>query len=175
MPENIGNYSIVAEDVVIGKGSRVWHHCNLYGCCIGENTQIGSYTEVKKGAKIGNDCRFQSYVFVPEGTTIGNDVFVGPNVVFLNDKMPTAKKARSGEWKLEAVVVEDGVTLGGRVTVNPGVRIGRDSFIGAGTLVTKDVPAGSVVVGHPGRIIGSVYESPYREKIGGYRNENPVQ
>ncbi len=165
----IGQHSIVTQDVVIGEGSKIWHFCNLYGCRIGKDTQIGSYTEIKKGAIIGNGCRFQSYVFVPEHTIIGDDVFVGPNVVFLNDMTPTATKAKDGNWKLEAAVVEDNVTLGGRVTINPGVRIGRDSFIGSGTLVIKDVPAGSVVLGHPGRIVGSVYESPYREKITGIR------
>jgi len=169
MPYSIGKYSLVSPDVSIGEGSKIWHFCNLYGCEIGKNTQIGSYTEVKKGARIGDNCRFQSYVFVPEDTIIGNDVFVGPNVVFLNDKTPTSKKAINGTWNLEAAVVEDGVTLGGRVTVNPGVRIGRDAFIGSGTLVTKDVPAGAVVIGHPGKIIGSVYNSPYREKILGER------
>ena len=154
--------SIIREDVIIGKNSKVWNFCNLYGCKIGENTQVGSYCEIKEGAEIGDNCRFQSYVFVPEGTKIGNYVFIGPRVTFLNDKYPTSKKAIEKRWNLEAAVVEDRVSIGGGVTILPGVRIGKGSMIGAGSVVTKDVPEYKIIYGNPAKIVGDVRDNKYK-------------
>ncbi len=139
-----------------GEGARIWHFCNVYGCKIGKNTQIGSYSEIKPGAQIGDNCRFQSYAFISEGTVIGNSVFIGPRVTFLNDKYPTAQKAVEKRWTLEACVVEDEVSIGGGAVILPGVRIMSGAAIGAGAVVTKDVPANAVVVGNPARIIGFI-------------------
>jgi UDP-2-acetamido-3-amino-2,3-dideoxy-glucuronate N-acetyltransferase len=155
----IGENTIIRGDVVIGENSKIWHNCNLYGCQIGKNTQIGSYTEIKEGAKIGDDCRFQSYVFVPEYTDIGNRVFVGPRVTFLNDKSPSAQKAIRGTWELSNVVVEDDAIIGGGVIILPGVRIGTGAFIGAGSVVTKDVEKFSTAYGNPAEVKKTL-ESP---------------
>lgn len=174
-PEGEGKFTLIKGDVIIGKDSRIWHFCNLYGCRIGENTQIGSYSEIKQDAEIGDNCRFQSYVFVPESTKIGNDVFVGPRVTFLNDKFPTAKKAVAKTWSLEAVVVEDEVTIGGGAIILPGVRIGCGAFIGAGSVVTKNVPSYAVVYGNPARLRGDVGENRYRDKILSVRNEDVLK
>ena len=163
----IGEHSIVRDDVEIGNGSRVWHFCNLYGCRIGRDTQVGSFSEIKEGAVLGDNCRLQSYVFIPEGTQIGNRVFIGPGVTFLNDKYPTAAKAISKTWSLEAVVVEDDASIGGRATILPGVRIGRGAVIGAGSVVTRNVPEYAVVCGNPAKVVGRVDDKRYKEKFGG--------
>ncbi len=157
-----GKHSIV-RDVKLGENVKIWSFCNLYECVIGNNTQIGSYSEIKKEAVIGNDCRFQSYVFVPEQTRIGNRVFVGPAVKFMNDMYPTAMKAIRGEWKCEPVIVEDDVTIGGGALIRPGVKIGRGAVIGMGAVVIKDVPADAIVVGNPAKILGYTTEGKYRE------------
>lgn len=157
----IGKGTIIRKDVKIGKKTNIWHFCNLYGCEIGKNTQIGCYCEIKDDAVIGDMCRFQSYVFVSEGTQIGDNVFVGPRVTFLNDKYPTAKKAINKSWKLDKVVVEDKVSIGGGVTILPGVKIGYRAFIGGGSVVTKDVPEFAVVCGNPARIVGNVNDEKY--------------
>ncbi len=148
---SIGKNSLIREDCSIGKDSRIWHFCNLYGCKVGENTSIGSYSEIKEGAIIGNNCRFQSYLFVCEGTIIGNNVFVGPRVTFLNDKHPSVEKTLKKTWNLEAVIVEDEVCIGGNVTLLPGIRIGKRAFIGAGSVVTKNVNSHEIVYGNPAK------------------------
>lgn len=163
--EIVGKHSIVRDDVVIGKNSKIWHFCNLYGCKIGENTQIGSYCEIKEGVEIGDNCRLQSYIFISEKTKIGNNVFIGPKVNFMNDKYPTTKKTIEKTWILKPVVVEDDVSIGGNVTILPGIRIGKGSFIGAGSVVTKNVPPYAVVVGNPARVIGSVKDDKYKNLI----------
>lgn len=162
MAENIGQYTQL-RDVRIGDGSRVWHFCNLYECTIGRNTQVGSYCEIKQGAVVGDNCRFQSYIFIPEGTKIGNNVFIGPRVTFLNDKHPTSAKSINKTWSLEAAVVEDEVSIGGSVTILPGVRLGKGSIIGAGAVVTKNVPEYGVVAGVPARIIGDSRDERFKE------------
>lgn len=164
---NIGKNSIVREDVSIGRDSKIWHFCNLYGCKIGSNTQVGSYSEIKEGAELGDNCRLQSYVFIPEGTKIGDYVFIGPRVTFLNDKYPTAKKAINKTWNLEAIVIEDNVSIGGNSVILPGVRIGEGAVIGAGSVITKDVPKYKVVCGNPARVVGDVNDEKFRE----YRRE----
>jgi acetyltransferase-like isoleucine patch superfamily enzyme len=158
-----GEFTIIRDDVKIGKDSKVWHFCNLYGCKIGENTQVGSYTEIKEGAYVGNNCRIQARAFISEGTRIGNYVFIGPSVTFLNDKYPSARKAINKNWTLESVVVEDEVSIGGGVIIMPGVRIGRNSVIGAGSVVTKNIPEYSVVYGNPAKIMGNVKLERYKE------------
>ena len=157
----IGQYSLVRDDVQIGPDSKVWHHCNIYGCKIGKNTQIGSFCEVKEGVVIGDDCRFQSYVFVSEHTQIGNRVFIGPRVTFLNDKYPTASKAINKTWSLDRIVIEDEVSIGGGAVILPGVYIKKGAVIGAGSVVTKDVPKFAVICGNPARIIGNVKDKHY--------------
>ena len=162
----IGKYSIIGENVKIGEGSKIWHFCNLYGCEIGKNTQIGSYCEIKKDAKIGDNCRLQARIFIPEGTQIGNNVFIGPGVIFLNDKYPNAKKAINGTWNLEEVVVEDDVSIGGGAIILPGVKIQRGAFIGAGSIITRNVPPYSVMYKNPAREMGKVNDEKYRYLIG---------
>ena len=102
----VGEYSIIREDVEIGEGSRIWHFCNLYGCRIGRNTQIGSYCEIKEGAIVGDDCRIQSYVFIPEYTEIGNDVFIGHGVIFANDRYPSIKTWRDNTWIMKFFITQ---------------------------------------------------------------------
>jgi UDP-2-acetamido-3-amino-2,3-dideoxy-glucuronate N-acetyltransferase len=147
----IGRFSIVKEDVRIGEGSRVWNYCKLYGCAIGKNTQIGSYCEIKNDTTIGDFCRIQSYVSITRGVQIGSHVFLGPRVTILNDKYPTADKARSNSWTLEKVVIEDGATIGGGAIILPGVKIGSYAVVGAGSVVTKNVPSGEIWMGNPAR------------------------
>jgi len=161
----VGKNTIIQPEVIIGEGSKIWHFCNLYGCRIGKNTQIGSYSEIKEGAQIGNDCRFQSYVFVPEGTVIGNSVFVGPRVTFLNDKYPNTKKAQNKTWNLESVIVEDNATIGGNCTILPGIRICKNAFIGAGSVVTRNVLKGEIVYGNPAKVMGHIQDKKYRGLI----------
>lgn len=162
---NIGQHTLITPDVEIGEGSKVWHFCNLYGCKIGKNTQIGSYCEIKKEVVIGDNCRFQAHIFVPERTKIGNNVFVGPRVTFLNDKHPTAKKTIAGTYETNPVIIEDEVSIGGGAIILPGVKIGKNAIVGGGAVVTKDIPPYSVVIGNPARVVGDVRDKKY-EKFG---------
>jgi acetyltransferase-like isoleucine patch superfamily enzyme len=147
----IGEHSIIGEDVQILEDSKIWHYCNIYGCTIGRNTQIGSYSEIKSGVRVGDNCRFQSYVFVSEGTQIGNHVFLGPRVTILNDKYPSAIKAINKTWRLVPVILEDEVSIGGNVTILPGIRIGRGTMVGGGSVVTKNIPPGEIWFGNPAK------------------------
>nr|QBM01201.1 2,3,4,5-tetrahydropyridine-2,6-dicarboxylate N-acetyltransferase [uncultured archaeon] len=160
----ISKTSIIADDVEIGEGSEIWHFCNLFDCKIGKNSLIGSYCELKRGVEIGNNCRLQAYV-VGENTKIGNNVFVGPHAVFLDDKHPTAKKAIEKTWQMREVVIEDNVTIGGGAIILPGVKIGKGAMVGAGSVVTKDVPEYAVVCGVPAKIIGDVRNNKYKNLI----------
>jgi len=157
------DYSFISDKAEIGEGTRIWNFCNIFACKIGKYTQIGSYTEIKEGVKIGNYCRFQSYVFVSDGTKIGNYVFLGPKVTFLTDKYPTVKKAIAKKWELEKIVVNDEVTIGGGAIILPGVNIGKKAVIGAGSVVTKDVPEYAVVYGNPARIRGDISGEKYKK------------
>jgi len=131
----------------IGKNTKIWHFVNLYECEIGDNCVIGSFVEIGK-AKIGNNCRIEARAFIPEGVTIEDDVFVGPHVCFTNDKYPKAK----GDWKLKKTVVKEGASIGANATILCGITIGKNSLIGAGSVVTNDVPDNVIVAGNPARI-----------------------
>ncbi|HEY7344987.1 MAG TPA: acyltransferase [Gaiella sp.] len=135
----------------------VYSFTNLYGCAIGDDTRIGTFVEIQRGAAIGSRCKIQSHTFVCDGVTVEDEVFVGHGVMFVNDKTPRAT-AESGElqtedgWTLLRTVVERGASIGSGAVVLGGVRIGAGALVGAGAVVTRDVPAGSVVAGVPARV-----------------------
>ena len=134
-------------DAEIGEGTTVRDHVNLYKCKIGRNCRIESFVYIEEGVTIGDDCKIKPHVYIPTGVTIEDEVFLGPNVTFTNDRYPHAK----GDWKLRKTLVKRGASVGAHSVVLPGVRIGRDAMVGAGSVVTTDVPDGAVVCGNPAR------------------------
>ena len=153
-------YSII-KDVKLGNNVIIHNFVNLYGCIIGDNTKIGSFVEVQKNASIGKNCKISSHTFICEGVTIGNGVFIGHGVMFINDKYPRALNkdgclASEKDWKLSPTIVEDNVSIGTGSTIMCGIKIGRGSMIGAGSVVTKDVPENTTVVGNPAKELRDV-------------------
>jgi UDP-2-acetamido-3-amino-2,3-dideoxy-glucuronate N-acetyltransferase len=145
-------------DVEWGEGVVVYPFVNLYGCRIGDNTRIGTFVEVQRGVVIGANCKIQSHSFICDGVTIEDGVFVGHGVLFINDKHPRAARPdgtlqAEGDWQLVPTVVEEGASLGSGAVVLGGVRIGREALVGAGAVVTRDVPPGATVAGVPARAL----------------------
>lgn len=138
------------KDVEIGEGTVIHDQVNLYKCKIGKNCKIDAFVYIEEGVIIGDNCKVRPFVFIPTGVIIENDVFVGPNVTFTNDKYPKAK----GDWALLKTTVKSGVSLGANCVVLPGVTIGREALVGAGAVVTKDVPDRAIVAGNPARRVG---------------------
>jgi len=149
----------IDNDVVIGKGTKLWFRdkSNIYGCRIGNNCNIGTLVEIRKGVIIGDDCKIQAFTFIPEGISIGNRVFIGPHVCFTNDKYPRVV----GKWDELKTIVEDDASLGAGSIICPGVTVGKGAMVGAGSVVTKDVPAFTLVVGNPARIVRLVHSKPF--------------
>ena len=150
----------IAPDVKLGENVRIYSFTNLYGCEIGDDVKIGTFVEIQKGAKIGRRCKISSHTFVCEGVTLEDDVFVGHHVVFTNDRFPRATNA-SGQLQTEAdwvcvpTLVKRGASIGSGAVLLCGITIGENALIGAGSVVTKDVPAGAVVAGNPARPVKS--------------------
>ncbi len=132
----------------IGEGTKVWNFVNMYGCEIGRDSMVGCFVEIQEGVKIGDRTRVQSHSFICDMVEIGDDVFVGHGVMFINDLYPPQPEKE--KWK--ATVVADGASLGSNCTILP-VRIGKKAIVGAGAVVTKDVPDGAVVAGNPARLL----------------------
>jgi UDP-2-acetamido-3-amino-2,3-dideoxy-glucuronate N-acetyltransferase len=154
-PVNDAPHRLLA-DVTFGDDVVVHAFTNLYGCRIGAGTRIGTFVEIQRGAVVGRRCKIQSHTFVCDGVTIGDEVFVGHGVVFVNDKRPAATSADGAlqtedDWTVLSTVVEDGASLGSGAVVLGGVRIGAAALVGAGAVVTRDVPAGATVAGVPAR------------------------
>jgi UDP-2-acetamido-3-amino-2,3-dideoxy-glucuronate N-acetyltransferase len=152
-PINDAPYRLLA-DVEFGEGVVVQAFTNLYGCRVGDNTRVGPFVEIQRGAVIGANCKIQSHAFICDGVTIEDDVFVGHGVLFINDKHPRATRAdgtlqSEDDWELAPVVVERGASLGSGAIVLGGVRVGTNALVGAGAVVTRNVEPGAVVVGHP--------------------------
>lgn len=144
------------DDVVLGENVLVAPFTNLYGCEVGDDTRIGPFVEIQRGARVGARCKVQSHTFVCEGVTVEDEVFVGHGVMFVNDKYPRATTSAGAlqaddDWQLLETVVERGASLGSGAVVLGGVRIGAGAIVGAGAVVTRDVPPGAVVVGSPAR------------------------
>jgi acetyltransferase-like isoleucine patch superfamily enzyme len=145
-------------NVKTGENVKIYDFVNLYGCSIGDNTKIGTFVEIQKNASVGKNCKVSSHTFICEGVHIGDNVFVGHNVTFINDKYPRSTNEDGSmqneeDWKVVETHVKKGASIGSSATILCGVTIGENAIIGAGSVVTKDVPANSVVAGVPARII----------------------
>ena len=153
----------VAPDVRLGRGVRMYAFVNLYGCTIGDETSIGTFVEIQKGAVIGARCKIQSHTFICEGVTIEDEVFVGHNVSFINDTYPRATAGGAmqteADWTLVPTLVKRGASLGTGSTILGGVTIGEGAIVGAGSVVTRDVPARAVVAGNPARVLRTLPDS----------------
>ncbi len=148
----------IAADVKLGKDVKIFDFVNLYGCEIGDGTKIGTFVEIQKGVKIGKNVKISTHTFICEGVTIEDDVFVGHNVSFINDKYPRSTNPdgslqSEADWKVVPTLVKRGASVGTSSTILCGVMIGENAIIGAGSVVTKDVPPNTVVAGVPARVI----------------------
>jgi acetyltransferase-like isoleucine patch superfamily enzyme len=150
-------YVSIAPDVQLGKDVKIFNFVNLYGCKIGDRTKLGTFVEVQKGATIGKNCKISSHTFICEGVHIGDGCFVGHGVLFINDKYPKAvgpdgSLLTEKDWQLLETFIEENVSIGSGAIIMGGIRIGRGAMIGAGAVVTKNVPANTVVAGIPARV-----------------------
>ena len=148
----------ISADVILGQGARVFGFVNLYGCEIGDESKIGTFVEIQRGAKIGRRCKISSHTFICEGVTIEDEVFIGHGVMFTNDLFPRATNAdgslqTADDWKCLPTLVKKGAAIGSNATLLCGITIGERAVVGAGSVVTKDVPAGAVVAGNPARVL----------------------
>lgn len=144
-------------NVTVGEGVRIFQFVNAYGCAIGDNSKVGTFVEIQKNARIGRNCKISSHSFICEGVEIEDDVFVGHNVTFINDRFPRATASgrlqTEADWQCEPTRVKKGASIGSSVTILCGVTIGEGAIVGAGSMVTKDVPAGAVVAGNPAKVL----------------------
>jgi acetyltransferase-like isoleucine patch superfamily enzyme len=134
-------------DAEIGEGTTVRDHVNLYKCKIGKNCKIESFVYIEEGVTVGDNCKIKPHVYIPSGVTIEDEVFLGPNVTFTNDKYPKVK----GEWEIAKTIVREGASIGAHSVILPGVRVGKEATVGAGSVVTKDVPDFARVCGNPAK------------------------
>ena len=153
-----GQFCVIAPDVTLGRDVIIHNFVNLYGCEIGDGTKIGSFVEIQKGALVGRNCKVSSHTFICEGVTIEDDVFIGHGVIFINDKYPRATNAEGSlqsapDWKVVETIVGRGASVGSGATILCGVAIGEYAIVGAGAVVTRDVPAGATVAGNPARVL----------------------
>jgi acetyltransferase-like isoleucine patch superfamily enzyme len=153
----------VAENVRLGRDVKLSKFINLYGCEIGDETKIGAFVEIQKNAVVGKRCKISSHTFVCEGVTIEDNVFIGHSVTFINDSYPRATADGSlqteADWKVERTLVKKGASIGSGCTILSNISIGENAIVGAGSVVTKDVPANSIVAGNPARVLRQIEEA----------------
>jgi acetyltransferase-like isoleucine patch superfamily enzyme len=157
MKHKMGDFVRISEDVKLGENVKFFGFVNLYGCTIGNNSKIGTFVEIQKNAFIGNNVKVSSHSFICEGVTIEDDVFVGHGVKFINDKYPISAKEgellTEDDWEVIPTIVKKGASLGTNSTILCGITIGENSIVGAGSVVTKNVPPKVTVAGNPARIL----------------------
>ena len=152
------SYQRIAPDVKLGHNVRIFAFVNLYGCEIGDETKIGTFVEIQKGVKVGKRCKISSHSFLCEGVTLEDEVFIGHSVTFINDRFPRAatddgSMKSEADWTCTPTLIKKGAAIGSGVTLLCGITVGERATIGAGSVVTKDVPPGAVVAGNPARIL----------------------
>ena len=151
-------FARIAPDVVLGRDVKIFAFVNLYGCRVGDETRIGTFVEIQRGAVIGARCKISSHTFVCEGVTLEDEVFVGHGVMFINDRVPRATRPdgapqTEADWTLEPTVVRRGASIGSNATILCGLEIGERATVGAGSVVTRSVPPGATAAGNPARVI----------------------
>ncbi len=154
-----GEFCRVASDVELGRDVKIHAFVNLYGCRVGDETRVGTFVEIQKGARVGARCKISSHTFICEGVTIEDEVFVGHGVMFINDRYPRATTEdgslqTEADWSVAETLVKRRASIGSNATVMGGVTVGAGALVGAGAVVTKDVPDYAVVAGVPARVIG---------------------
>jgi acetyltransferase-like isoleucine patch superfamily enzyme len=154
----MSEYCSIAPDVKLGRDVRLSKFINLYGCRIGDESKIGAFVEIQKNATVGSRCKISSHTFICEGVTIEDNVFVGHGVTFINDIYPRATTPQGGlqtekDWQVGTTLVKEGASIGSGSTILANIVIGENAMVGAGSVVTRDVPARSVVAGNPARVL----------------------
>jgi acetyltransferase-like isoleucine patch superfamily enzyme len=155
------NEYVAISDVKFGKDVKLSRFINLYGCDIGDETKIGAFVEIQKNASVGKRCKISSHTFICEGVTIEDNVFIGHGVMFINDSYPRATAASGvlqteADWTVEKTVVKKGASIGSGATILSNISIGENAIVGAGSVVTKDVPPNTIVVGNPAKLLRSI-------------------
>jgi UDP-2-acetamido-3-amino-2,3-dideoxy-glucuronate N-acetyltransferase len=153
----VNKYHSIAPDVQLGKDVKLSQFINLYGCDVGDHTKIGAFVEIQKNARIGKNCKISSHSFICEGVTIEDNVFVGHGVTFINDAYPRATTAEGElqsekDWKVEPTLVKKGASIGSGATILSNLVIGENALVGAGSVVTRDVPDNAIVAGNPAKV-----------------------
>ena len=156
----MSEYCSIAPDVKLGKGVKLSKFINMYGCEVGDDTKIGAFVEIQKNASVGRRCKISSHTFICEGVTIEDNVFIGHGVMFINDSYPRAtangQLQTEADWKVERTVIKKGASIGTGSTILANITIGDNAIVGAGSVVTKDVPANTIVAGSPARIFRKI-------------------
>jgi UDP-2-acetamido-3-amino-2,3-dideoxy-glucuronate N-acetyltransferase len=158
------NYNAVSEDVRLGRDVKLSKFINLYGCSIDDYTKVGAFVEIQKNARVGKNCKISSHTFICEGVTIEDNVFVGHGVTFINDTYPRATNSDGGlqtekDWKVEYTLVKKGASIGSGSTILSNITIGENAIVGAGSVVTRDVPPDTIVAGNPAHVIRGVNDA----------------
>ena len=165
----MSEYLCIAPDVKLGKNVKLSKFINLYGCEIGDDTKIGAFVEIQKNAKVGNNCKVSSHTFICEGVTIEDDVFIGHSVTFINDSYPRATSngclQTEADWNVETTLVKKGASIGSGATVLSKVTIGENAIVGAGSVVTHDVPANVIVAGNPAKVLRTIQPENYAPQV----------
>jgi acetyltransferase-like isoleucine patch superfamily enzyme len=159
----------IAPDVKLGRDVKLSKFINLYGCEIGDETKIGAFVEIQKNASVGRRCKISSHTFVCEGVRIEDNVFIGHGVMFINDSYPRATAAdgnlqTEADWKVERTTIKQGASIGSGATILCNITVGEKAIVGAGSVVTKDVPANSIVAGNPARFLRSIEQKAEASK-----------